>query len=270
MISLDLQVKYDKLKEVLAGYGSVIVAYSSGVDSTFLLRVAHDVLGDKCMAVTIASVFVPEREAEEAVAFCKENGIRHELQREDILSVEGVKENPANRCYICKHALFSAMKDKAKDLGFNEVCEGSNLDDEGDYRPGMKAIAELKIKSPLREAGLTKQDIRDLSKELSLPTWHKPSFACLASRFAYGNLLTKEGLERVDKAECFLIGMGFRQFRVRNHGDMARIEVLPEDIGRFMDEELRKKVYEEFKSYGFTYVSLDLKGYRTGAMNEVL
>ncbi len=262
--------KMGKLREYLAGLGSVAVAFSGGVDSTFLLQAANDVLGDGVIALTAVSDFFPDRERREADGFCRQRGIRQIVCREEILKVPGVAANPANRCYLCKRALFEMFLAEAKRRGFSHVAEGSNLDDLGDYRPGLQAIAELKILSPLRECGFTKQDIRALSGEMGLPTAAKPSYACLASRFAYGEEITGEKLAMVDKAEQLLLDLGFTQMRVRVHGTLARIEVLPEDFPRLAEPDLRREIAEKLKAYGFSYVTADLAGYRTGSMNEML
>lgn len=266
----DREQKMRKLSEYLAGLGSVAVAFSGGVDSTFLLHAAKDVLGDGVIALTAVSDFFPDRERREADAFCRERGIRQIICREEILKVPGVAENPANRCYLCKRALFEMFLAQAKRQGFSHVAEGSNLDDLGDYRPGLQAIAELGILSPLRECGFSKEDIRALSKEMGLPTASKPSYACLASRFAYGEEITGEKLAMVDQAEQLLLDLGFTQMRVRIHGTLARIEVLPEDFPRLAEPALRREIAEKLKTYGFSYVTADLAGYRTGSMNEML
>lgn len=266
----ELHQKYEALKDYFRSLGSVAVAYSSGVDSTFLLRVAHDVLGEKAMAITATAAAFPQRESEETVAYCRELGVLHAVEAFDVFQVEGFAANPKNRCYLCKKTIFSRIQAIAAAHGITSVVEGSNVDDEGDYRPGMQAIAELGILSPLRQVRLTKAEIRALSKELGVPTWNKPSFACLASRFAYGETITREKLGMVERAEELLLSLGFQQERVRIHGDMARIEVLSEDFPRFADEALRQQVYSALKGLGFSYVSLDLRGYRTGSMNEVI
>lgn len=265
-----LQEKYEILKEYIKSLESVAVAFSSGVDSTFLLRVAHDVLGEKAMAITARSCSFPERELNEAMAFAKENGIVHSIVDSEELEIEGFRENPVNRCYLCKYELFTKMKEIALKNGFREVVEGSNLDDLGDYRPGLAAIEELDIKSPLRHAELTKDDIRHLSKELGLPTWEKQSFACLLSRFPYGQRITPEKLRMVDEAEQLLLDLGFRHVRVRHHDSLARIEIDEKQFPKIMEKEIRERINDRFREIGFPYVSLDLTGYRTGSMNETL
>ncbi len=262
--------KYEDLKNLLKDYGSLAVSFSSGVDSTFLLYAAKEALGDKAIAITAKLGSFPERELKEAKEFCEEYKIRQFIIEINELDIEGFSENPKNRCYICKHTIFENIIKIASGEGIDIVAEGSNLDDNGDYRPGLQAIAELGIKSPLRSAGFTKEDIRALSKHLGLPTWEKPSFACLASRFVYGETITKEKLEMVDKAEQLLFELGFRQFRVRIHGTMARIEILPDEFEKLINDDIRSKIVQSFKSYGFIYVTMDLIGYRTGSMNEVL
>ncbi len=267
---MDAHEKLKHLSENIRNMGSLAVSFSGGVDSTFLLKVAVDVLGDKAVAVTARSSTYPEREFKEAEAFAKKLGVKHIVITSEELEIEGYAENPVNRCYYCKHELFEKVKETARQNGIRYVADGSNMDDLGDYRPGMRAVEELEVVSPLKAAEMTKDDIRLLSKEMGLPTWDKQAFACLASRFPYGQKITKEKLEMVDKAEQFLLDLGFRQVRVRHHGDLARIEVGPQERGRFFEDELMEKVYTEFKKIGFTYVSLDLKGYRTGSMNETI
>ncbi len=266
----ELNVKLEKLKNYLASLGSVAVAFSSGVDSTFLLKVAHEVLGDQVIAVTAASCSFPKRELEEAKAFCKKEGIRHIICESEELEIEGFSKNPVNRCYLCKRELFEKIREITVADHIENIVEGSNLDDNGDYRPGLQAVAELEIKSPLRYAGMTKADIRQLSKMLGLATWDKQSFACLSSRFVYGEDITREKLLMVDQAEQLLLDMGFHQIRVRIHDKMARIELLPEEFDKLLQPEIRDKVLSEFQNYGFTYVTMDLRGYRTGSMNETI
>ncbi len=262
--------KYNKLQENLKDLGRVMIAFSSGVDSTFLLKAAHDVLGENAIAITAGASLFPEREKSEAIDFCIRENIRHIILDRDVFSINGFADNPPDRCYLCKHALFSGFLKAASEEQIRYVAEGSNMDDKDDYRPGLRAIKELGIISPLQEAGLYKNEIRFLSRKLGLDTWEKPSFACLASRFVYGETITNEKLLMVDRAEKLLLEMGFEQFRVRIHGTIARIEILPDDFMKLMSDGNRVRIIEQFKSYGFTYVAMDLQGYRTGSMNEVL
>ena len=265
-----LHQKYEALLSGLRASGSLAVAFSGGVDSAFLLRCAQDALGDRAVAVTAAPPFVPPRELREAREFCEARGIRQVVIPSAELNIDSVRHNPPDRCYHCKREIFGRIIEAAARLGISAVAEGSNVDDTGDYRPGMRAIRELGVRSPLLEAGLTKAEIRALSRELGLPTWDKPSFACLASRFVYGEAITDEKLRMVDRAEQLLMELGFRQLRVRIHGDLARIEVPPEDLPRVAEPETRARISRELREYGFHYVTLDLAGYRTGSMNEVL
>ena len=265
-----LHEKRENLENYLRGLGSVVIAFSSGVDSTFLLKVAHDVLGDKAVAVTARSCSFPARELNEAKAFCEANGIEQIIVESEELSIEGFSQNPKNRCYLCKRELFTKILDIARERGFACVAEGSNMDDNGDYRPGLLAVAELNVKSPLREAKLTKEEIRKLSREMGLSTWDKPSFACLSSRFVYGETITEEKLSMVDKAEQRLLDLGFRQVRVRIHGDIARIEIERSEFEKIIRPEIADQLNQYLHALGFLYVTLDLGGYQMGSMNRGL
>lgn len=262
--------KLERLRASLRGFGSVVVAFSSGVDSTFLLRVAHDELGGSAVAVTIRSRTFPRRELDEAADFCRAAGIRHVIIDSDELDIPGFAENPPDRCYHCKKSMFGKIVAFAAASGLGAVLEGSNTDDDGDYRPGRRAVVELGVRSPLHDVGLSKAEIRALSGDLGLPTADKPSFACLASRFPYGERITAAGLERVERAEQWLMqaGLGLAQLRVRSHGDIARIEVPPRDIPRVAAR--AGEISDALENIGFAYAALDLKGYRTGSMNETL
>lgn len=262
--------KLEILKKGLRQRGSLAVAYSGGVDSTFLLKVAYDVLKEKAIAVTARSSTYPEREFREATDFARKIGVKHVVIMSEELDIEGFADNPVDRCYFCKRELLSKIRAVAQQNELHYVADGSNIDDLSDYRPGMKAVMELGVVCPLKEAGMGKSDIRILSKEMDLPTWDKPAFACLASRFPYGQKITQEKLAVVDKMEQFLLDLGFRQVRVRHHGDIARIEVSAEERCKFFDTDLMDVIDEKFKHCGFAYVALDLKGYRTGSMNEVI
>lgn len=267
---MDKKEKLDALKEILKSMESAVICFSGGVDSTFLLKVASDVLKDRVMAVTASSSTFPEREMKEAIEFARKLNIKHMVIKSEELEIEGFSKNPKNRCYYCKKELFSKILDIAQKNGFKFVADGANADDTGDYRPGMMAAKELGVRSPLLEAGLTKDDIRELSREMGLNTWNKPSFACLSSRVPYGQEITEAKLHMIDAAEQYLLDLGFRQVRVRHHGEIARIEVAPEERRKFFDEKVMDSVADRLKNIGFSYVTLDLKGYRTGSMNEVL
>ncbi len=257
--------KEKALEDILKKAGSVAVAFSGGVDSTYLLHMAHKVLGDKAIAVTMRLPSVPEREVKEAEDFCKKRGIVHHIIRRNQFEAEGFSKNPKDRCYICKHYLFSFFKDRAEENHFAVAAEGTNFSDTAGFRPGLKALEELGIRSPLKEAGLTKTEIRQLSEKEGLPTWNKPSFSCLATRFPYGTELTEEKLRAVEKAEQLLFDLGFSQFRVRCHEDIARIEVLVSELPKLLEK--REIIVPFFKKSGFTYVTMDLEGFRSGSMD---
>ena len=269
-ISVQELEKLDNLKKYLKNLHSVAVAFSGGVDSTFLLKVAKDTLGDRAIAVTAQSCSFPKRELNEAVTFCEKEGIRHFVCQSEELDIEGFAQNPPNRCYLCKKELLKKIRVIANENHMENIVEGSNLDDDGDYRPGLLAVKEMGIKSPLRACNLSKADIRALSKYLNLPTWEKQSFACLSSRFVYGEMITEEKLNMVDRAEQLLLDMGFHQVRVRIHGMMARIEIEPREFEKLMEDKVRNEIIEKCKAYGFTYITMDLMGYRMGSMNETL
>lgn len=267
---MDIYEKLESMKSNIRSLESVAVAFSGGVDSAFLLKVAYDVLGENVLAVTARSSTYPEREYKEAVEFTEKYGIRHLVIVSEELEVEGFSDNPINRCYLCKSELFTKIKEVAVQENIKNIIEGSNFDDLADFRPGLAAIKELGIVSPLREALLTKDEIRFLSKEMGLKTWDKPSFACLSSRFPYGEKITVERLSMIDQAEQFLLDLGFKQVRVRFHGDIARIEIHQKEFVKLLDPDLTQRIYQQFNQIGFLYTTLDLKGYRTGSMNEGL
>lgn len=262
----NLREKLLFVKKTLQGCGRVLLAYSGGVDSNLLACLAHEVLGENALAVTVCSPVFSERERGDAARFASQIGISHLMVDFDVFVVEGFAQNPPDRCYHCKKALLQKLQTIAVEREIPYVIEASNVDDESDYRPGLRAIEELGILSPLRKAGLTKREIRELSASFGLPSADKPSLACLATRFPYGETLTPESLRRVERAEAFLLRLGFGQFRVRCHGDVARIEVPLCDTDKLLLD--RKMIASQLKKYGFSYISLDLEGFRSGSMNK--
>lgn len=260
--------KYNELTKYLKGLGKVVLAFSGGVDSTFLLRVAKEALGDNVKAVTILSPYIPKWEIAEAEELVKELEVKHEIIEAPI--IESIKHNPENRCYLCKTAVFSMILDVCRKQGYDYVIDGTNFDDINDYRPGLKALKELEVKSPLLECKLTKAEIRTFSKELGLNTWNKPPYACLLTRIPYGSELKVEDFEKIENAEKYMMSIGFRAIRVRCHGDLARIEVNRNDRSKLFDEELLDTISSKIKEIGFKYVTLDLQGYRVGSFNETI
>ncbi len=260
--------KYKNLIDYLRKLDKVVLAFSGGVDSTFLLKAAKEALGDNIKAVTILSPYIPKWEVEEAKELVKELKVKYEIVEVPI--IDAIKDNPEDRCYLCKKAVFSMIQDIAKKEGYNYVIDGTNFDDLGDYRPGLKALGELEVKSPLLECKLTKEEIRSLSKELGLNTWDKPPYACLLTRIPYGNELKVEDFEKIEEAEKYMMSIGFRAVRVRCHGDLARIEVNKEDRVKLFKEKILDEISSKLKEFGFRYVTMDLEGYRVGSFNETI
>lgn len=267
---MSIEKKYEVLKQYLQELDSVVIGFSGGVDSSFLATVAKNVLGDKAVAITVQSVFNPRREITFAQRFANSLAIAHEILHVNVLAIENVADNPSNRCYYCKKGIFSLLKKEAEKRNIKTVVDGSNMDDLDDYRPGMQALEELGIKSPLRYACLTKENIRELSRKLGVVTWNKPSSACLASRIPYGEVLTKKKLARIEAAEEFLTKYDFQQLRVRCHHELARLEVSQDDFCKLLDPVIRTEIIAYLHELGFLYITLDLQGYRTGSFNEVL
>ncbi len=268
MMNAALHEKTAALRSILVNMGGCVIGFSGGVDSTLLFAVAVEILGQRALAVTATSKTYPERELNEARELAERIGGRHQVVESEELDIPEFRENPRNRCYYCKKELFGKLRAIADEEGLGFVLDGTNIDDAGDHRPGRQAAEELQVRSPLEEAGFTKQDIRDLSSEMALPTWDKPAFACLSSRFPYGTAITAERVDQVGLAEESLREIGFRTLRVRYHGTVARIELGEEEFASATGV-VREEVIRLVKAAGFTYVALDMQGYRTGAMNEV-
>jgi uncharacterized protein len=267
-IPAETEKKYENLKNKLKSMGKILVAFSGGVDSTFLLKVTKDVLGDNVLAVIASSETYPEREQKEALRIAEDLNVRHKVIHTKELDDPNFRDNPPERCYFCKKELFSRLKEIAAEENILHVCDGSNFEDTFDFRPGAKAAEELDVHSPLKETGLDKSEIRILSRELGLPTWDKPAMACLSSRVPYFTRIEKESLRRIDSAEEYLKTRGFSQLRVRHHDQIARIEITPQDFPKIIAEKMRSEIVENLKKMGYLYVTIDLAGYRTGSMNE--
>ena len=263
-----LDTKLARMRAILAPMRSVIVAFSGGVDSTFVLKVAHDTIADRVLALTTTSPTMPDEDRESALAMAQVIGARHLVVESNELEIPGYAQNPINRCYLCKHNLFTVCEAKAAELGIDEIVDGLNLDDLHDYRPGMQAASEKRVRHPLVEAELTKAEIRELSRAMNLPTWDRPASPCLSSRFPYGTTITPEGLAKVAAGEQLLHSMGFKIARVRFHGEVARLELELSEIARVFEPELRDTIDREFKKIGFRFVAIDLKGFRSGSLNE--
>jgi len=262
--------KLDRLRADVRALGSVVVAFSGGVDSSFLLKVCHEELGDRALAVTAASETYPRRELDEARRIAEQIGARHLVIHTSEIEIDGFSRNPPDRCYFCKRELFGKLRAVATQHRLDHVLDGSNADDTSDYRPGARAAHELHVRSPLQDAGLAKDEIRQLSRDMGLPTWDKPAYACLASRFPYGEEITADKLDAVGRAEGLLYALGFAGVRVRHHGPVARIELPPDQISEAIEPKRRQRIVSGLKELGFAYVTIDLEGYRTGSMNEVL
>jgi uncharacterized protein len=265
-----LEEKEQRLRALLKSYGSVMIAFSGGVDSAYLAYVAHSEMGERMIAVTGDSASYPTFQRELADQLTNRFGIRHEMIFTEEFEDQNYTSNPPNRCYYCKTELYTKLNDLARERGFDVICDGTNANDASDYRPGRRAARERDVQSPLLECGLTKADIRELSRRAGLPTWNEPASACLSSRVPYGQVVTIEKLSMVDKAEIALKQLGFRQVRVRHHGDVARIEIAEEEMLRALDLNMARRMADALKATGFKYVALDLEGYRTGSLNETL
>jgi uncharacterized protein len=268
MSTSTLDTKLARMRAILAPMRSVIVAFSGGVDSTFVLKVAHDTIGDRVLALTTTSPTMPDEDRESALAMAGVIGARHLIVESNELEIPGYAANPINRCYLCKHNLFTVCEARATELGIDEIVDGLNLDDLHDYRPGMQAASEKRVRHPLVEAELTKAEIRELSRAMELPTWDRPASPCLSSRFPYGTTITPDGLAKVAAGERLLHSMGFKVARVRFHGEVARLELERSEIARIFEHEIRDTVDREFRKIGFRFVAIDLKGFRSGSLNE--
>jgi len=267
---MELAGKHEKLRQIIAGYESAVVCFSGGVDSAFLLRIAHDVLGDRCKALTAVSVTMAKSERAAAVELAKALGVAHEVVESNELERPGFADNPTNRCYHCKSELLEIAQPAAARLGFREVLIGTNVDDLGDHRPGLEAARERGARQPMVEAGLTKAEVRELSKQIGLPTWDKPQLACLSSRFPYGTRITPERLAQVDDFEDGLRALGFSQLRIRYHDTIARLELPQESMPRALEPEVRTAIVALGRRLGFTFVALDLAGFASGSLNQLI
>ena len=260
--------KLDRLCAIFTTFDDVIVSFSGCVDSTFVLKVAHDTIGDRVLALTTTSPTMPDQDRLSALQMAQQIGARHLVIESNELTIPGYAQNPLNRCYLCKHNLFTVCEAKARELGINTIVDGLNLDDLHDYRPGIKAASEMSVRHPLVEAELTKAEVRELSRALGLPTWDRPASPCLSSRFPYGTTITEDGLRKVEQGEQLLHVLGFKVARVRYHGDVARLEVEGNEIARLLEPSTRDRVDAELKKIGFRFVTVDLKGFRSGSLNE--
>ncbi|WP_251861603.1 ATP-dependent sacrificial sulfur transferase LarE [Clostridium sp. Marseille-Q2269] len=262
---MNINYKYNKLIDYLKDLGSVAVGFSGGVDSTLLLKAAKEALGDNAISITVVAPYIPKWEIKEAKELADNIGIKSYFL--EVPMLEEIKFNPEDRCYICKKSVFNKIKDFANEKGIKYIVDGTNADDTKDYRPGMRALKELEIKSPLLENSINKEEIRMLSKKLQLNTWNKPAYACLLSRIPYNQEIKREDLDRIEKSEVYMMELGFRAIRIRSHGDLARIEVPKEDRIKLFNEQVLDKVSKHLKKLGFKYVTLDIEGYKMGSLN---